>query len=160
MSMASTSGADALPFDGPSEVRPTVVLVDDEADLLRLVDRLLAGNGFEVVGTARDGQAGIDVVAATRPDVVLLDLRMPGLEGAAALPEIIRRSPRTMVAVLAANLDIGRVEPLLDQGAFAAYDKGDLTRLAEFLMQDLASFGRVLDGEDDLPAWRHRYRRL
>lgn len=158
--MAQTSEADALASGGPSDPTATVVLVDDEADLLLLVERLLTGNGFEVVGTARDGQAGIDAVAATQPDVVLLDLRMPRLDGAAALPEIIRCSPRTMVAILSANLDAGRAESLLEHGAFAAYDKGDLSRLAGFLTQDLASFRQVLDGEDDLPAWRHRYRRL
>lgn len=140
--------------------RPSVVIVDDEPDLVLLVDRLLSRNGFEVVGTARDGRAGIETVADHQPDAVLLDLAMPHLDGVEALPDIIRRSPETMVAILSANLDTEKAEQLMYRGAFAAYDKGDLGRLAEVLEEDLASFRRVLDGADDVPAVKRRYRRL
>lgn len=158
MTTPSPGGSRPAPPEGGTE--PTVVLVDDEVDLLTLLERLLAAGGFEVVGTARDGQAGIETVAATQPDVVLLDLRMPRLGGAAALPAIIRRAPRTMITILSANLNDERVEPLLQQGAFTAYDKGDLGRLAGRLAGDLVSFRRVLDGQDDVPAWHRRYRRI
>lgn len=153
----------AQPSDAASEgdvERPSVVLVDDESDLLVLLERLLSTNGFEVVGTAKDGEAGIEAVAEAQPDVVLLDLRMPRLDGASALPTIVRRAPRTMITILSANLDSQRVEPLLKQGAFTAYDKGDLGLLAGRLSEDLASFQRVLEGQDDVPAWHRRYRRL
>lgn len=144
--------------DAPS--RPSVVIVDDEPDLVLLVDRLLSRSGFEVVGTARDGRAGIETVAEHQPDVALLDLAMPHLDGAEALPDIIRRAPETMVAILSANLDNEKAERLMYRGAFAAYDKGDLGRLADVLEEDLASFRRVLDGADDVPAVKRRYRRL
>lgn len=140
--------------------RPSVVIVDDEPDLVLLVDRLLSRSGFEVVGTARDGREGIETVADHQPDVALLDLAMPHLDGAEALPDIIRRSPETMVAILSANLDTEKAEQLMYRGAFAAYDKGDLARLAEVLEEDLASFRQVLDGADDVPAVKRRYRRL
>lgn len=139
--------------------RASVVIVDDEPDLVFLVRKLLTRSGFEVVGTARDGQAGIETVADLQPDVVLLDLAMPHLDGRAALPDIIKRAPNTMVAILSAHLDADRAEELMCRGAFAAYDKGDLGRLPDILEEDLASFRRVLDGEDDLPAVTRRYRR-
>lgn len=139
---------------------PSVVLVDDEADLVLLLDRILSANGFTVVGTAGDGVTGIETVAETQPDVVVLDLRMPRLDGAAALPAIVKRAPRTMITILSANLDSERVEPLLQRGAFTAYDKGDLSRLAGRLTDDLDRFRRVLAGHDDVPAWQRRYRRL
>lgn len=125
-----------------------------------LVERLLERNDFRVVGTANDGKRGIDVVTATQPDAVLLDLAMPTLDGESALPAIVKDAPRTMVAIFSAHLDPDRAERLLHHGAFAAYDKGDLGRLPAILGDDLARFRQVLDGEDDVPAWKHRYRRL
>lgn len=143
-----------------ADTAPTVVLVDDEPDLVHLLERMLGSKGFDVVGTAGDGVVAIETVAQKQPDIVLLDLRMPKLDGASALPTIVRDAPRTMITILSANLDSERVEPLLLRGAFTAYDKGDLSRLAGYLTEDLASFRRVLDGHDDVPAWHRRYRRL
>lgn len=144
----------------PTERNATVVLVDDEPDLVVLLERMLGSAGFEVVGTAGDGVLAIETVAEKQPDVVVLDLRMPRLDGAAALPTIVREAPRTMITILSANLDSERVEPLLLRGAFTAYDKGDLSRLSGYLSEDLASFRRILEGHDDVPAWHRRYRRL
>ena len=139
---------------------PSVVLVDDEPDLIHLMERMLGSKGFHVVGTAGDGLIAIETVAEQQPDIVVLDLRMPKLDGASALPAIVREAPRTMITILSANLDSERVEPLLLRGAFTAYDKGDLSRLAGYLSEDLVSFRRVLEGHDDVPAWHRRYRRL
>lgn len=138
----------------------SVVIVDDEPDLVFLVEKLLTRSGFEVVGTSRDGRAGIETIADHQPDAALLDLSMPHLDGASALPDIIKQAPRTMVAILSAHLDADKAEELMYRGAFAAYDKGDLGRLPEILEEDLASFRRVLDGEDELPPVKRRYRRL
>lgn len=138
----------------------TVVLVDDEPDVLLILERLLERAGFDIVGTARDGQAGIDLVAEQQPDAVLLDLAMPRIDGEASLPELLRRAPRTMVAILSAHVDEALSERLFRRGAFAAYVKGDLGGLPAVLAEDLASFRRVLDGEDDVPAWQRRFRRL
>ncbi len=138
----------------------TVVVIDDEPDILLLVEKVLSRRGFTVVGSARDGRSGVEVVAETQPDTVLLDLSMPRLDGEMALPMILRRSPSTMVAILSAHLEPSRAQELLLRGAFAAYDKGDLGRLPATLAEDLMSFRRVLDGEDDVPAWQRRYQRL
>lgn len=139
---------------------PSVVVVDDEPDVVSLLQMILKRKGFEVVGTAADGETGIEVVADKQPDVVLLDITMPRLDGEAALPEIIKVAPETMVAILSAHLDVNRAERVLLAGAFAAYDKSDLGRLPVILSEDLASFRRVLDGEDNVAAWQRRYRRL
>lgn len=159
MEPASRADPDAR-SDDTTDVRPTVVLVDDEPDLVHLLERMLGSGGFDVVGTAGDGVVAIETVAEKQPDIVLLDLRMPKLDGASALPAIVREAPRTMITILSANLDSERVEPLLLRGAFTAYDKGDLSRLPGYLSEDLASFRRVLEGHDDVPVWHRRYRRL
>lgn len=139
---------------------PSVVVVDDEPDLILLVERILTRHGFSVVGTAADGRAGIELVAEVQPDVVLLDLAMPEVDGASALPSIVTKAPRTMVVVFSAHLDSERAEDLLAKGAFAAYEKGNLRLLPDALSDDLISFRRVLAGEDDVPSWQRRYQRL
>lgn len=136
----------------------SVVLVDDQADLRFLLERILSKGGFEVVGAAEDGHEGIELVARTQPDVVLLDLAMPRLPGEQALPQIIRDAPSTMVAILSAHLNTDRARDLLLRGAFAAYDKGDLAKLPPLLDEDLDSFRRVIEGEEAVPAWQYRYR--
>ena len=81
--------------------RTTVLVVDDEA-LVR--DGLVAIVGshpdLEVVGTASDGAEAVRAAVAHRPDVVLMDVRMPGTDGIEATREILRAAPTTRVLVL------------------------------------------------------------
>lgn len=101
--------------DGPSADRLRVVLVDDVADLRLLVRSLFAAYpGIDVVGEASDGRQAIEVVAATQPDLVVLDLSMPVLDGLAALPELRRVAPDARIVVLSA------IPRSVDPGALAA----------------------------------------
>jgi DNA-binding NarL/FixJ family response regulator len=79
----------------------SVVIVDDE-ELFRsgLAELLDAAPDIEVVGQAADGRAGIEAVQAHRPDVVLLDMQMPVMDGLAAAAEIRRSVPSTAVVVV------------------------------------------------------------
>lgn len=130
------------------------MLVDDEPDILFLLERLLDRHGFTVAATAADGQQGIETVAATQPDAVLLDLAMPTLDGEAALPRLVLEAPHTMVVVLSSHVDSDRSRALLSRGAFAVYDKVDLDDVGRVLVEDLARFRRALDGEDTVPVLR------
>jgi DNA-binding NarL/FixJ family response regulator len=77
-----------------------VVVVDDQ-DLVRSgLAMVLAARGIEVVGEAGDGRAGVEVVRRERPDVVLMDIRMPVLDGIAATREIVAAGLSTRVLVL------------------------------------------------------------
>lgn len=142
--------------EGPA----TVAIVDDEPDIVFVLERILNKNGFEVVGTASDGQSGVDLVTRHKPDIVLLDLAMPVMSGEEALSRFLVEAPTTMVAILSAQIDEEHAGELLDRGAFAAYVKGDLTRLPEQLREDLARFRSVLAGVDDVPAWTRKFERL
>ena len=71
----------------------TVVLVDDAADVRMLLQVLLELDGFAVTATA-DGPAGLAAVRAERPDVVLLDVQLPGMDGTEVLRQL-RADPPT-----------------------------------------------------------------
>ena len=60
---------------------PTVLIVDDHAAFRALARQLLQADGYDVVGEASDGQAGLDAAWALQPDVVLLDVRLPDMDG-------------------------------------------------------------------------------
>ncbi|MBW3621195.1 MAG: response regulator [Actinobacteria bacterium] len=113
-----------------------VVLVDDASDLRLLIGRLLERDGrFEVVGQAADGAEGIRAVGEHRPDLCLLDLSMPVMDGLEALPRILEQCPGTKVVILS-GLDARQMErTALDLGAAGYLEKGRaFDRLADALV--------------------------
>src|SRR5687767_12587755 len=78
-----------------------LLLVDDNEDLRFLVRTAVeARGGFEVIGEASDGRAGVELAASMKPEVVLLDLDMPAMGGLEALPLVREASPDSKVIVL------------------------------------------------------------
>ncbi|HZD87683.1 MAG TPA: response regulator transcription factor [Gaiellaceae bacterium] len=83
---------------------PARVLVVDDHPLTReALGSLLRAHGFEVAGVAADGAEAIELVHETQPDLVLLDLSMPGLDGLTALPRLREAAPGCEVVVLTAS---------------------------------------------------------
>src|SRR4051812_41200724 len=82
----------------------SVVLVDDHALFRRGLRELLVEHGFAVVGEASNGAAGVRLVAELRPDVVLMDLEMPGMDGQEATRAIADQGLRARVLVLTISL--------------------------------------------------------
>ncbi|MFN2556916.1 MAG: response regulator transcription factor [Nitriliruptorales bacterium] len=106
------------------ERRTRVVLADDTEDLRTILRRLLEHDGrFEVVGEAEDGHEAVEVAADHQPDVIVLDLSMPVLDGRAALPRIRSAAPDTRIVVLSGfgSLDADDAREL---GADACIAKG------------------------------------
>lgn len=78
-----------------------LVLIDDHPVVREGLRRMLAAQAdFDIVGVAENGQAGVELVATLQPDVALMDLRMPVLDGVGAIREIKRRKLATHVLVL------------------------------------------------------------
>ena len=86
----------------------TVLVVDDEPMLRNLLSRLLRMEGYEVVEAA-DGQAALDVVSAEEPDLVLLDVMMPGRDGLDVLGDLRRTSDVPVILVSALGEEADRV---------------------------------------------------
>jgi two-component system, chemotaxis family, chemotaxis protein CheY len=102
-----------------------VVVCDDQAAFRELVSVVLnLEPGLEVVGEAADGKQGIDVVTALKPDVLVLDLAMPEMDGIEALPHIRQASPDTQVIVVTGFGSASVKQRTLDAGAALFAEKG------------------------------------
>jgi two-component system, NarL family, response regulator LiaR len=88
---------------GDSDTPPRVLLVEDNEDDRRMVRELLEMEGIEVIGEAEDGSRGVELAIELRPDVVLMDLRMPGISGLEATRRIKKVLPSTQVITLTAS---------------------------------------------------------
>jgi DNA-binding NarL/FixJ family response regulator len=108
-------------------VAPIRVLVCDDADAFRVLMRYTLSEDptIEVVGEAADGLASVREAGALQPDVVLLDLTMPHLDGIHAIPAILEQAPRARIVALS-GWDAGRMaQAAVDQGAVAYIQKSD-----------------------------------
>lgn len=95
-----------------------VVLVDDHLIVRRGLEELLSTAGdIEVVGSAADGLEAVTMVESTRPDVVLMDLSMPVLDGVEATRRIVAEVPGTRVVVLTSFGDQHRILDAMSAGA-------------------------------------------
>lgn len=103
----------------------TLVLCDDTDDVRDFLRREVANHpDLAVVGEAVNGEEAIAQAGSLQPDVMLLDVRMPVLDGLAALPRILEVSPNTKVAVFS-GLDPDAARPMaLAEGAAIFIEKG------------------------------------
>jgi DNA-binding NarL/FixJ family response regulator len=97
---------------------PITVLIADDQALIREGLGLLLGQypELEVVGAAADGEAAVRLALELRPDVVLMDLVMPGMDGVDATRQVLAINPRSQVVILSAYAD--------DESVFAAINAG------------------------------------
>jgi two-component system nitrogen regulation response regulator NtrX len=95
-----------------------LLVVDDEPQILQVVAGILQDEGFEVL-TAPDGETALKMVAGTAPDLVLLDISLPGLDGLEVLNELKRQYPFLPVIMISAY---GSVENAIKATRLGAYD--------------------------------------
>ena len=126
-------------------VRPTLVAIDDELEFTKTIDQFFSQRGFEV-HVALTGTSGVELVDYHKPDVVLVDFKLPGLDGDQILQHIRKTHPHTKVIVITAYNDGGKTrDRLLAMGAFAHFDKpvSSLRDLSDAIKRALAEPPRV-----------------
>jgi len=100
-----------------------ILTVDDEVEFTALIEGYFAARGYTVFSAA-DGQKGMAIFLTERPQVCLIDLKMPGMHGDEMLKEIMRIEPRTKCIMITASEGEGRTRAnLMDLGAYACFDK-------------------------------------
>lgn len=125
---------------GPGHARPasgpTVVLCDDEAAIRKMYRRAIRSAGVDVLD-APDGESCLDLVDAHRPELVVLDLTLPGRSGFEVLPEILARAPEVRVVVVSGLVTPTIAEEALDLGAFACVEKVRFVPLLRTMVTEL-----------------------
>jgi len=95
-----------------------VLLVDDEVGFTAGMKRVLTSRGF-AVKEAKDGLTALSMIGEEHFDVVVLDVKMPGMDGTQVFMEISRLSPDVPVIVLTGHYSLGEEEDALQKGAYA-----------------------------------------
>lgn len=126
-------GDELLPADASQRAR--VVLVDDDALARRVVRDALQDAGYVVIAEAAGGREGVELSLYYRPDIVVMDVAMPGMDGLEATRQIVAGDPSIKVMMLTSCED--------DDVAFAGLRAGAVGFVSKDI--DLAALPRVLD---------------
>lgn len=94
-----------------------VLLTDDNLQMLEYVRQFLSNNCCEIVGLATNGQAAVDAAAQFRPDVIVIDISMPVLNGIEAAKRIRERDPSAKIVFLTVERDPDTRRAALETGA-------------------------------------------
>jgi DNA-binding NarL/FixJ family response regulator len=121
----------------PNAKRDRVLVVDDAANLRELLTLLLdTEDDFEVIGTASDGEQAVAVAESLLPDIVLLDLAMPIMDGMQALPRIRRLLPDSIILIFSGFEQAALIDEAIAAGADAYLEKGaSVTQLVDLLRE-------------------------
>ena len=131
-----------------------VVLVDDEALILRGLSTVIpwAEMGCEVVGTATNGQAGLELIRKLKPDILFTDIRMPNMDGLTMLAALGSEFPRMQTAVLTAYRDFDYARQAITLGVCRYLLKpSNLNELKETLRIMVSRLDLLPAAEADVP---------
>jgi DNA-binding NarL/FixJ family response regulator len=112
------------PSRRPGGQRTRILVADDHAIIRLAIRRLLGGSDFEVVAEAGDGAEAVRLALEKQPDIALLDLVMPGMDGLEGTRRIVRECPRTRVVAMSGHVGGERVAGARAAGAVAFLAKG------------------------------------
>lgn len=100
----------------PKETKSKVLIVDDAPDTREIIQKLLLYEGYEVI-TASTGEEGVEKTEAEKPDVIMMDINLPGINGAEALRRIKEINPIQCVIMLTAYATLDNAIQALKEGA-------------------------------------------
>ena len=113
------------------------LIVDDDQDMRFLVRMVIqaANQGLQVAGEAASGHEALEAIEADKPNVVVLDYRMPGMSGLETAAEILRKDPSQPIIMFSAYMDAQAIDEAERLGVRICLPKTDLDRLPEALWQ-------------------------
>ncbi len=113
----------------------TAIVVDDTANVVRVLSDLLESKGVDVVGTAFDGKEAVEVYKKTKPDLVLLDVILPNYDGIYALKEISEIDNKAIVIMVTADLKKETADTLTELEAstiiYKPFDSAEMIKTIE-----------------------------
>lgn len=125
-----------------------VLIVDDHAIVrMGMVALVNAQPNLEVVGEARNGDLGVKAALRLRPDVVVMDILMPVMDGVEATRRIVAALPETKVLVLTTSTEASELSAALDAGATGAIPKTTDNPVLLSAIRSVAAGNRVVSGE-------------
>lgn len=122
----------------PSPVK--IVVVEDHAEIRQLVRAMLhRPPEWELVGEARDGTLGVELVKRLQPHIVVMDIEMPGQDGIAATKQITASVPHARVIAFSSHMDTPTRTAMQEAGSVAFVPKHDIFNLAQVIEQIIRS---------------------
>ncbi len=125
--------------------KKTVVIVEDHTIVREALKKILSKNSsFEVVGEAKDGLEAVAAIACLKPDLVLMDLSLPRMDGIEAVHEIKKENPSTKILVLTVHKTENRIMGALDSGVDGYITKDAAHSELELALRDVFSGRKYL----------------
>lgn len=105
-----------------------ILIVDDAPEIRRLIEAVINAHdlGWRVIGHARNGQEGVELAGVEQPDLVLLDLSMPVMDGIEALPLLHQAAPKAIIVILSGFPTTVARDSAVQAGANGYIEKSDL----------------------------------
>ncbi len=97
--------------------KATIVIADDDSMLREMIKMMLRSESYSVIGEAANGQDAINKCEALKPDLLLLDINMPKMDGFHALEEILKLSPAPIVLMMSGDATMDNVSGAIKKGA-------------------------------------------
>jgi two-component system chemotaxis response regulator CheY len=94
----------------------TIMVVDDSPFASKQIKDIVEDNGYEVIGYAKNGEEGIELYKELKPDIVILDIIMPGIDGLETAEIIMKQDPNVKIMMLSSLCDSGTLEEVRNIG--------------------------------------------
>ena len=96
--------------------KTTILVVDDSPFASKQIQDLVEENGYEVIGYAKNGEEGIRMYEDLHPDIVVMDIIMPGIDGLETVEILLKRDPDATILMLSSLCDSGTLEEVKSIG--------------------------------------------